>query len=160
MGPTAAQTLKLLLLQDPQQLRLQGKGNIAYFIQEQCPCVCHFETAHFLCESSGESSLLMSEEFAFQQVKRNGRAVQLYEWAPASWTDIVNRAGDQLLTRTTLSEYQHGGISGCHSFPLREDRLQLRAVAYDFFKSILNATLFTRQNPVDIFHNCLHRGSF
>src|SRR5260370_25964872 len=143
MGATAAQTLKLLLLQDPQQLRLQGKGNIPYFIQEQCPCVSHFETAHFLSHSSGEGALLVPEEFAFQQVKGNRRAIQLYERAPASWADVVNRAGDQLLTRTRLSEYQHRAIGRCHSVHLCEYGFQRRAVAYDFFKSILNTTLFT-----------------
>jgi hypothetical protein len=83
------------------------------------------------------------EEFAFQQVKGNRCAIELYERAPASWADIVNRVGDQFLARTRLSEYQNGGIRWCHSFHLCEYQFQRRAVAYDFFKSILNATMFT-----------------
>jgi hypothetical protein len=143
VGPTAAETLKLLLLQDPKQLRLQGKGNIPYFIQEQCPCVSHFEAANFLSDSPSEGTPLVPEKFAFQQVKGNGRAIELYERTPASWAAMVNRAGDQLLTRTGLSEYQHGGIGRCHSFHFREYGFQRGTVAYDFFKSTLNAALFT-----------------
>src|SRR5258707_3502034 len=143
VSPAAAQTLKLLLLQNPQQLRLQGQGNIPYFIQEQCPCIGHFEAANFLNDSPSERAFLVSEEFAFQQVKGNGRAIELYERTPASWADMVNRAGDQLLTPTGLSEYQHGGIVRCHSFPFREYGFQRGTAAYDFFKSTLNAALFT-----------------
>src|ERR1700756_5983304 len=90
MGPTAAQALEFLLLQDPQQLRLQGKGNIPYFIQEQCPSIGHFETANFQSHSSGEGALLVPEEFAFQQVKGNGGAIQLDKRACAAWADVVN----------------------------------------------------------------------
>src|SRR6266404_7758745 len=88
--PATSQTFELLLLQHPQQFRLQRQRNISYLIEEQCPFVGHFETPNFLRESSGESALFVAEEFAFEQVKRNSSAIQLDEWAPASWTDIVN----------------------------------------------------------------------
>src|SRR5712691_1670159 len=100
MRTAASQTLKLLLLQDPQQLRLQGQRNISYFIEEQCPPVSHFETANFLRDRSGESALLVPKQFALQQVKGNGRAIHLYEGASAARAHIVNGAGDQLLART------------------------------------------------------------
>src|SRR5260370_32292548 len=62
MRAATTQTFELLLLQHPQQLRLQRQRNIPYLIEEQCPLVGHFETANFLRESSGESGgLLLSE---------------------------------------------------------------------------------------------------
>src|SRR6266853_6787337 len=110
MRAATSQTFELLLLQHPQQFRLQRQRNIPYLIEEQCPFVGHFETPNFLRESSGESTLLVPEEFAFEQVKRNSSAIQLDEWAPASWTDIVNGTGNQLLARTGLSKDQDSGI--------------------------------------------------
>src|SRR6267378_5699308 len=108
--PATSQTFELLLLQYPQQLRLQGQGNVADFVEEQCSSVSHFEPANFLSDGTGESALFVAEQFAFEQVKRNSSAIQLDEWAPAAWTDIVNGTGNQLLARTGLSKDQDSGI--------------------------------------------------
>src|ERR1700746_1118691 len=104
MRTPPSQTLKLLLLQDPQQLGLQSQGQISDFIQKEGPCIGHFEAAHFLSESPSERAFLVREEFAFQQVKRNGGAIQLNERTSAASADVVNGPGDQLLTRTCLAE--------------------------------------------------------
>jgi hypothetical protein len=94
MGSPASQTFEFLLLQYPQQLRLQSQRNIPYFIEEECSCVGHFETAHFLGDSPGESALFVAEKFAFQELKRDGRAVKLDERAPAPIADVVDGASD------------------------------------------------------------------
>ena len=47
-----------------------------YLIQKERARVGHFEAANFLHEGSGESAFLISEQFAFQQVEENGRAIQ------------------------------------------------------------------------------------
>ena len=104
MRTATSQTLKLLLLQNPQQLRLQSQGQISDFIQKEGPCIGHFEAANFLNDSPSEGAFLVSEEFAFQQVKRNGGAIQLYERTSAACADVVNGAGYQLLTSTRLPE--------------------------------------------------------
>src|SRR6185369_9088033 len=103
--PAAAQTFELLLLQNPQQFRLQRQRNIAYLIEEQGPSIGHFEAADFLCNCSGESSLFVSKEFAFQQVKGNGRAIQFYEGPSAACADVVNGASNQFFARTRLAQY-------------------------------------------------------
>src|ERR1700751_688526 len=94
MRPATSQTLELLFLQDPQQLRLQRQGQISNFVQEKGPCVGHFEAANFLRDSPRESALLVSKEFAFQQVKGNGGAIQFHERPTAACADVVNSTGD------------------------------------------------------------------
>src|SRR5260370_25759329 len=90
-----SQTFELLLLQHPQQFRLQRQWNIPYFIEEQCPFVGHFETANFLRESSGESALFVPKEFAFQQIKGNGGTGESFERVAAPWGAIVGGARDE-----------------------------------------------------------------
>src|SRR5260370_4867525 len=45
----------------------------------------------------------MAKELAFQQIKRNGCTIQLYERASTPRAQIVNRTGDQLLACTGFS---------------------------------------------------------
>src|SRR5271156_3197060 len=92
MRPAASRTLAFLLLQDPQQLRLQHQRKIPYFIEEQCPRVSHFETAICPRDGPGEGPLFLPQELAFQQVEGSRRAIQLYERPPAVWTEIMNGA--------------------------------------------------------------------
>ncbi len=75
----AAQPFEFLLLQNPQQLRLQFERNIADFIQEQRAAVRRLETAHLLRHRAREGALFMTEELAFEKSQRNRRAVQLHE---------------------------------------------------------------------------------
>ena len=83
MSAGAAQTLKLLFLQNPQQLRLQPRRNVSYFIQEKGALVGQFETANLLRDCSRERPLLVAKEFTFQQVQWNGSAIQPYESSSA-----------------------------------------------------------------------------
>jgi len=65
VGPAASKTFELFLLQHAQQLRLQSQRNIPDFIEKQRARIRHFKTARLLRECSGESTLLMSKQFAF-----------------------------------------------------------------------------------------------
>jgi hypothetical protein len=57
----AAQPLKLLFLENPQQFRLQLEWNIADLVEEQCPLVSEFEAPNLAHNSAGESTFLMTE---------------------------------------------------------------------------------------------------
>ena len=67
MGMRAAQPFELLLLQNPQQLRLQFERNIANFIQKYRAAVCGLETAYLLRHGACEGALFVTEELAFEQ---------------------------------------------------------------------------------------------
>ena len=66
MRLAASRALEFLLLQDPQQLRLQRRGKITDFIKEQCSGISHFETAYSARHSPGKGALFMAKEFAIQ----------------------------------------------------------------------------------------------
>ena len=63
----ASQTLKLLCLQDTKQLDLGGKGDLPYLIQKNSATVGLLEAPGFLPNSSGEGSLFMAKELAFEK---------------------------------------------------------------------------------------------
>ena len=58
------------------------------------PPISHFESSNLLRDSSGEGALLVTEQLAFQEIKGNGRAIQLDERTSASRACIVNGMGD------------------------------------------------------------------
>src|SRR6266850_2227245 len=79
VGSGAAQALELLLLQDTQQFGLQSRRNISHLVQEERPFICQFETTNLLRDSAGKSASLVAKKFAFQEIERNGGAIQLDE---------------------------------------------------------------------------------
>ena len=66
MGASAPQALKLLFLQNTQQLGLQARRNISYLIQEECPLVGQLEAANLLRYGSCECAALVTKELTFQ----------------------------------------------------------------------------------------------
>src|SRR4029077_19761266 len=98
MSPGTSQALEFLFLQNAQQFGLQSRRNVSNLVKKQRSLVGQFEAADLLRDGAGKGASFMPEEFAFQQVKWNGSAIQLYEWTAASRAQIVNRAGDQLFT--------------------------------------------------------------
>ena len=58
-------------LQNAQQLALQLKGNLAYFIQKKSSFVGQHEPSDAVADGSREGSLYMAEELAFKQLARD-----------------------------------------------------------------------------------------
>src|ERR1700739_5096620 len=100
MGPRAAQTLELLLLQDTQELRLKRQRNISHLGQQERSLIGQFETANLLRDSAGKCALLMAKKFALQQIKRDCGAIQFDERTPEPRAQVVDRAGNQFLAST------------------------------------------------------------
>src|SRR5579862_5789890 len=73
---TASEPFKFLLLQNAKQFGLRSQRNIADLIEKQRPGMRHLKTANLLRDGAGKGTLLMSEQFAFQQVEWNGSAVE------------------------------------------------------------------------------------
>src|SRR5690348_14914913 len=94
MRPATSYALELLLLKHPEQLGLQSQRHVPNFVEEQSSRISHFKAANFLRKSPGKRALFMAEEFAFQQVKGNRRAIEFYERASAARAEVVDRAGD------------------------------------------------------------------
>ena len=75
VSPAAAQSFEFLLLQDAQQFGLQRQRNVPHLVEKQRSFVSQFKTANLLRNSAGESAFLMTKQFAFQQIERNGGAI-------------------------------------------------------------------------------------
>src|SRR5215472_6585412 len=153
MRTSAAQALELLFLQNAQQLGLEGQRQVTDFVQKESSGISHFEAADFLCDGPRKSTLLVSKQFALQEIEGYGSTVELYEWAAAACAEIVNSACDQLFAGTGFSQDQHSGIRWCDSLYLGEHRFQSRAAAYDMVKLPLFFVLFTGPKPFERSHN-------
>jgi hypothetical protein len=68
VNAVAPEPLKFLLLQYPQQLRLQFQGDIAHFFEKECPPIRQFEVPEFLRDGSRECPFLMPKELTLQQL--------------------------------------------------------------------------------------------
>src|SRR5436190_170647 len=67
--------LELLLLEEPQDFRLRGRGHVADFVEEDGAAARLLELADPLPVGPGERPLLVPEQLALQQRLGDGRAV-------------------------------------------------------------------------------------
>ena len=77
----ATYAVKLPVRQHTQQARLQIKGHISNFIQEERSALCLFKPATALRLSARKGSPLMAEQFRLQQVLGNCGRVDRYKGA-------------------------------------------------------------------------------
>src|SRR6267154_864322 len=94
----------------------------------------HFERPNAFCDRSGECPFLVSEQLAFQQARRNGRAVELHEGFRPPWAQIMNGAGDQFLSRPRLAINQDRRVRRRYRFYMFEDFAQRGTVSNDLSK--------------------------
>ncbi len=116
----ASQAFKFALLQGAQQFRLNFSRNVSYFIQEQRALVGEFQSPDFLRNGSGERSLFVPKEFAFQQPRGDRGTIQLHKRAVLAPATFVNCACNELLPRSGLAEQKNRGIARGNSL----DQLQ------------------------------------
>ena len=63
-----AEPLVFPFLQESQQLRLQGKGQIADFVEKERPSLAGGDASGVVADRSGERAFHMTEQLAFQQL--------------------------------------------------------------------------------------------
>ena len=91
----AAEALKYMLLEYPEQLRLQFKGDVSNFIQEQASMCSQFESADALRDRTCESATLVPEELTFEQAERDGSAVYFYKRLVTPAAHLMYSSGDK-----------------------------------------------------------------
>src|SRR6266498_870599 len=119
-----------------QQLRLQLKRDVADFIQKQRAFVRQRESPDALRDRAGERALLVTEQFAFEQPRRYGRAIDFDQRAFVAPAQGMDRAGDQFLARARLTADQNGGIGWRHSFDLFENAFEQLACADQLLEAV------------------------
>ncbi len=81
--------------------------------------------------SAGKRALLVSEQFALQQIFRNRRAVDLDEGAGGALRMFVNGAGDQIFSDAAFAAQQHRGIGRRDALDQRQHGLHFVAMRDD-----------------------------
>src|SRR3989304_1874542 len=123
-GPT--DPLHLLLLQGPQQLRLHRGRHVPDLVEKKGPPVRHFELPGLPpLLRAGEGPLLVAEQLRLEELRGNGRAVELDERAAVAGARCVDRVREKLLPRPGLAPEEDGRVlpRGAQRFFLgRRDR--------------------------------------
>src|SRR6202008_4327910 len=84
-------------LQHAEQTGLRFRRHVADLVEEERAALSLLETAALALEGAGESALLMAEQFALDQVARNGRHVDGHKRTGAAGPIFVKHAGHDLL---------------------------------------------------------------
>src|SRR6202044_995947 len=100
--------VELAVLQDAQELHLNGGGDVADFVKEQRAIIGHFEFSRFAGRGSGERALLVPEKLAFEQSFGNGSAIDLDEGTLGALGMLVDRARDEILANPAFAADEHG----------------------------------------------------
>src|SRR5580704_2722763 len=103
-------------------------------VQENRTPVRHFEAADALRNRSRKCAFLVPEQLAFEQARRNGRAVQLNEGLRSPWAQIMNGPSDQFLSRACLSVNQDRRVRWRYRFHMFEDSAQRSTISNDLGK--------------------------
>src|SRR5512141_827190 len=105
-----AYPLVLLVLQEPQQLGLHGKGKIPDLVEEERPALAGGDSSRVVADRSGERAYHMAEQLTFQQFRRQGGArhhTERFSGAPAP---AVDRAGQDGFPGPALAAEEHRGV--------------------------------------------------
>src|SRR5690242_5999995 len=104
----AAEPLEFLLLQHAEEFGLQLKRDVSDLIQEQRAFVSQVKPSEFSSECSREGPFFVTEQFAFQQAGRDGRAVHFYKGPATPVAVLMDGSRDQFLSCSRFTEQQHG----------------------------------------------------
>src|SRR5690606_7666777 len=121
---------KLSLLQYTQQFRLHAQREFAELIEEQGAPVGELEVAPPTSVRSREGALLVSEELTFDELARDGSAVQGDEGS-ASPTLDMDEVGDEFFAHPCLAQDEDRGLRGRHSLGPDQKRGHLRTLRDD-----------------------------
>src|SRR3954470_1724758 len=91
--------LEFSLLQHAQELHLDLRSEIANLIEEDRAAVRQLEPALAHCDGAGEGALLMAEQLAFDERRRQRGTIDANERARVPPAPLVQGPREQLLAR-------------------------------------------------------------
>lgn len=107
----ATEALKAFLLDDAKEFGLEGGVEFADFVEEECAAAGAFEDAVAAGDGSGEGAAFVSEQFAFDQGRGEGGAVDGEEGLLRAAAVNVDAAGDDFLADAAFAEEEDVGGS-------------------------------------------------
>src|SRR6202046_3224521 len=107
----------------------------------------------------------MTEQFAFQKIQRNRRAIELYECASIALTCIVSGVGNELFSGTGFPFDEDSRVCGSNLLHLSEDRFESSATTDDPLErsldlirrySVRHCCMISHSNLYDTSAHCLN----
>ena len=111
LGAGAAQKLKSLVLQQPQQLHLHRQGEVANLIEKERASGRQLYPARFPRRGAGEGTFLVAEELGLEQRLGEGGAMHLDEGALGPPRQSVEEVGGDVFAHAAFPAEKHGGVS-------------------------------------------------
>src|SRR5439155_11397954 len=128
--PLAAERLDLSFLQDTQELRLRGEGQVDDLIEEKASAFCQLELPLLSLMRPRERALLIAEELRLDQGVRYRTAVDRDKRLLASRTQVMDRPRDELLAGAGLALDENSQRRVGHLLDLLDDLLHLPVRAH------------------------------
>ncbi len=116
-----ADALDFALFQHAQQFGLHGERHVADFIEKDGAVLGLLELAEMAAGRAGERSFFVSEQFGFNQLRRNRGTVQRDERTAGSRTALMQSARDQFLSGAGFTENADARFARRHALYLRHD---------------------------------------
>ena len=143
-----AQGLEGPLLEDAQQLHLKRHCKITYFIEENGAAVRQVKPAGLIGSRVGERTLSVAEQFGFEESFWEGSAIDFHIGLIFAGAEVVDRPGEEFLSRAARTLDQHRAGAFGHVGKYREDFLDFLVLADDVAEGVLAEEL-----PAKLFHS-------
>ena len=128
-GPIAAEPRHLPVFQHAKQFGLCRKRQFSDFVEKQSPVTGRFECASAKAVCAGERAALVAEQFAFDKLFRQRRAVHRDQRRLRAGPQPVQFARHQFLARAAFTDDQDSAWNRRHTGDRRAERPHGRAVA-------------------------------
>ncbi len=135
-GFAAAQGVELFILQHRQELGLEGQGQVADLVQEDGAAVGLLEATGLVLVRAGEGPFDVAEHLGFQQVLRQGRAVDLDQGLVGPVAGGVDHLGQNIFARAGLPLHEHRGVAFGDHRQDPEDLLHGRRLAHHVVEGV------------------------
>src|SRR4029077_8134254 len=89
-------------LEESQQLRLEVEAEFSDFVEEEGAFTGGADQAELVAVGAGEGAAAVAEELAFQQIARDGGAIEGDEGLGGAVGEFMNGAGENLLAGAAL----------------------------------------------------------
>src|SRR3984893_16894305 len=123
----ATDALEFTFLQHPQKCNLSVQRHLADFVEEYGSSVRQFKSTEAALHRPGERALFVAKEFRRNQRWGKSCAVHAHEGALRPARSLMDGAGDQFLTSSSLSTNQNARIGGRNFQYPSKHSLQRRA---------------------------------
>src|SRR5271156_402376 len=137
-----------MVLQDSEQLGLQLQRDFSDLIQEERALISQFQAPNLLADRSGKCTLLVAEQFAFQQSRWDRSAIQGDETLVLTLAGAMDGVGDQALAGSSFSQDQDRRVGGRNDRYLAQHLLEGRTLSDNLRKMKLATGLTFEVAPV------------